>query len=192
MKKMLMIVAIVCFSASALSAGLISFGFGAHVINPIPIDGEGDAGSIEDWLVGGEVRLGVLFAEATVNGLYDADSEQLSGIVTIGTSMSLFGLVHAGIGFGPALSLSMANGEVDWSYQDPSGAVSPAQDLGDAVDRGLFHYRGHADMKVGRVSLGMTLQVPSDGYTFANNDVLLLTPDWEQAQLGASLLFWLF
>ncbi|MDD3942382.1 MAG: hypothetical protein PHR90_07885 [Sphaerochaetaceae bacterium] len=192
MRRILMVLAILVCSVSVVSAGLISFGFGVHASNPIPMDQVDGFGTIEDWRVGGEARLGLLFAEATASAAYDPASQMLVGMFTVGTSMSLFDLLHVGVGAGPAIAITMADGEVDWSYRNSNGAYIGATDLSDAVDNGVIHYRAHGDIKLGRVSLGMSVQVPSAGYTLAQNEVWKLTPSWEDSTLGASLLFWLF
>jgi hypothetical protein len=178
---------------SAVSAGLISFSFGAHALNTLPYNNESpELGTAEDWQFGGEMRLGVLFAEGSVSGVYDASNDMITGLITVGTSLSVFDLLHLGVGVGPAFAVTMADGEVDWAYMDDSGSTYPASDIGGVFDNGLIHYRAHGDMKLGRLSFGLTLQVPSDGYTMENNDVLKLMPDWDNAKMGASLLFWLF
>lgn len=193
MKRLLITIMVLCFAVSAVSAGLISFSFGAHALNTLPYNNEApELGTAEDWQFGGEMRLGVLFAEGSVSGVYDASNDMITGLVTVGTSLSIFDLLHLGVGVGPAFAVTMADGEVDWAYMDDSGSTYPASDIGGVIDNGLIHYRAHGDMKLGRLSFGLTLQVPSDGYTMANNDVLKLMPDWDNAKMGASLLFWLF
>lgn len=193
MKRLLITTMVLCFAVSAVSAGLISFGFGAHALNTLPYNnGDPDLGTTEDWQFGGEMRLGILFAEGSVSGVYDASNDMITGLFTVGTSLSLFDLLHLGVGVGPAFAVTMADGEVDWAYMDRSGSTYPASDIGGVFDNGLIHYRAHGDMKLGRLSFGLTLQVPSDGYTMADNNVLELMPDWDNAKMGASLLFWLF
>ena len=193
MKKTLAIATILVFSLSVVSAGFLSFGFGVHALPSIPTTQPVEDVSFEDWMFGGEVRLGLLFAEASASGVYDYSSERLTALVTVGTSMSLFDLVHLGVGFGPAFGIDMAGGAVNWSSMNTDGAsYTGREDLGTTIDNGLVHYRAHTDVKIGRISAGLTYQVPSSGYTLANNDVLALTPDWNAAKIGASLMFWLF
>jgi hypothetical protein len=148
--------------------------------------------SIEDWMFGGEVRLGLLFAEASVSGVYDTTDERLEGVLAVGTSLSLFDLVHLGVGAGPAFGIDMAGGAVNWSSMNSDGTYAGRADIATTVDNGLVHYRAHTDVKIGRISAGLTYLVPSSGYTLANNDVLGLAPDWDAAKVGASLMFWLF
>ena len=195
MKRLLITIMVLCFAVSAVSAGLISFGFGAHALNTIPYNNDDpELGTAEDWQFGGEMRLGVLFAEGSVSGVYDASNDMITGLFTVGTSLSLFDLLHLGVGVGPAFAITFADGdEVGWKYGNSSGSgYTTASDIGGVFDNGLIHYRAHGDMKLGRLSFGLTLQVPSDGYTMADNDVLELMPDWDNAKMGASLLFWLF
>src|SRR5690554_4235748 len=90
MKRFLIVVLFVACIVSTVSAGLISFGVGVNALNTIPTDGESvEIGTFEDWNFGTELRLGVLFLEATVNGRFTG-SDQFKGVVTAGTSMSLF------------------------------------------------------------------------------------------------------
>lgn len=192
MKKILMMAAILFLSVSMLSASLISFGFGANMKDPVPFNEETGLSPIDNWMFGGEIRLGVLFAEASASALYDATNDRISGLLTFGTSLSLFDLVHLGVGAGPAVGIDMAGGAVDWAYMNSTGTYVGSEDLGSALDAGLVHYRIHGDVKIGRISAGLTYLVPSDGYTVTDNDPLALIPDWDAATVGASLLFWLF
>jgi hypothetical protein len=192
MKKILVIMTLLFISLSFVSAGLISFGFGAHALPSVPTTQPVEDVSIEDWMFGGEVRLGLLFAEASVSGVYDTTDERLEGVLAVGTSLSLFDLVHLGVGAGPAFGIDMAGGAVNWSSMNSDGTYAGRADIATTVDNGLVHYRAHTDVKIGRISAGLTYLVPSSGYTLANNDVLGLAPDWDAAKVGASLMFWLF
>lgn len=185
-KKILVIVMVLCFATIAVSAKLISFGFGAHALLP-----KDNADVVEEWAFGGEVRLKVLFAEGVISALYEPDNRTAS-LVTVGTSMNLFGLLHVGLGVGPAFSLEESGKEVHWAYMDTDQAYQAAPDLGSAFDQGLIHYRAHGDIKVGRLSFGLTYQVPSQGFTLNDNDVAKLGPAWGDGRIGTSLLFWLF
>lgn len=192
MKRVLVVVMILSFAISLVSAGLISFGFGAHALNTNPVvDDSVEVGTWEDWKVGGEVRLGVLFLEAGINGQFTG-SERLEGLVTVGTSMSLFDILHLGLGAGPAFGLDNASGEIGWVKMGANGSEQHTNDLGEVFNGSLVHYRAHGDLKIGRISFGFTYQVPSNGYTLDNNDVLKIGPDWDEARIGTSLLFWFF
>lgn len=177
---------VLCFATVAISAKLISFGFGVHALSP-----ENNEDMIEDWVFGGEVRLKVLFAEGTISALYESDNRTTS-LVTVGTSMNLFGLLHVGLGMGPAFSLEKTDGEFNWAYMDANQAYQGVFDCSTAINQGLIHYRAHGDIKIGRISFGMTYQVPTQGYTLNNNDVAKLGPNWDVGWVGTSLLFWLF
>lgn len=193
MKRFLVVVMLTAFAVSAVSAGLISFGIGVNALNTIPTDGETvEIGTLEDWNFGAEMRLGVLFLEAGVSGRFTGNN-QFKGLVTAGTSMSLFDLLHVGIGAGPAMGIKDTNGEIGWFYTDENGSEAVAgNDLAKAFRNGLLHYRAHGDLKLGRLSFGVTYEVPSSGYTLENNDVLEIGPQWDKALVGASVLFWLF
>ncbi|WP_422480066.1 hypothetical protein [Pleomorphochaeta sp. DL1XJH-081] len=192
MKRILVTVMILSFSISVVSAGLISFGFGAHALNTNPIvDDTVEMGSWEDWKMGGEIRLGVLFLEAGINGQM-IESDRMEGLVTVGTSLSLFDLLHLGVGAGPAFGIDNSGGEIGWLQIGANGNEQYTNDLGEVINGGLIHYRAHGDLKIGRISFGFTYQVPSKGYTLDNNDVLEIGPDWDEGRIGTSLLFWLF
>lgn len=181
------------FAVSMVSAGLISFGFGAQAVNTQPVGEFTEVGSLEDWDFGAEMRLSVLFLEGTVSGHFPSES-QFDGLVTAGMRLSLFGLLHVGVGAGPAMGLQLDDeGALAWTYRDPSGTrVSAEGNLSEAFAEGLFHYRAHADVKFGRLSFGVTYTLPSQGYTIANNQVLDLIPSWDDARFGTSVLFWIF
>lgn len=192
MKRILVVVMVLSFAISIASAGLISFGFGAHALNSNPfVDNTFVPGTVEDWDFGAEMRLRVLFLEAQVNGQY-TPSDQVEGLVTVGTSMSLFDLVHLGVSVGPSFGLEITDGgEIGWLKMG-DGPAENTNDLGEVLKGGLLHYRAHGDVKLGRISFGFTYQVPSKGYTVENDDVLKIGPDWDQALVGTTLLFWLF
>ena len=174
------------FVAVAVSAKPISFGFGAHVLPP-----NGDVSAVKEWAFGGEVRLKVLIAEGTISALYEPHNRTTS-LVTVGTSMNLFGLLHLGLGVGPAFSIEMDGGDFSWAYMDTNQGYQQSPDLVSVFDKGLIHYRAHGDIKINRISFGMTYLVPSQGFTLANNDVTQLGLDWDNGRVGTSLLFWLF
>ena len=192
MKRLLVSIIVLSFTVSMLSAGLISFGFGAQAVNTKPIGDTTEVGSFEDWNFGAEMRLGVLFLEGTANGRFTPDGD-FKGLVTAGTNFSLFGLLHMGLGAGPAIGLSHTDGAIAWMYTDTDGESSVAAgNLGEAFTEGLFHYRAHADVKFGRLSFGISYEVPSKGFTLANEQYLDLLPEWDDARFGTSVLFWLF
>jgi hypothetical protein len=188
MKRLLVIIIVLSFAVSGISAGLISFGFGAQGVNSQPISAES---AFEDWTYGAEMRLGVLFLEGSLNGRFTSESE-FTGLVTVGTNLSLFGLLHIGVGVGPELGLQFPEGEIGWFYRDDNGFKQPSNDILEMFNNGLVHYRAHADVKFGRFSWGLSYEVPSSGFTFSNEDYLSMVPHWDQAQFGTSLLFWLF
>ena len=183
MKKMVVIVMVLWFTTVTISAKFISFGLGAQMLF--------HTNTIEELEFGGEVRLEILFAEGVVSLLYESDN-RLTSLVTVGTSINLFDLLHIGLGLGPALSIEKSGGDFCWGFMDTSKTYQKACDLNSGIRQGLVHYRMHGDIKLGRISLGMTYLVPSKGYTLHNSDVSRLGPDWEEARVGASVLFWLF
>lgn len=193
MKRVLVVIMILVFTVQAITAGLISFGFGAHALNTIPVvDDVVDMGTAEDWKFGAEMRLGVLFLDAGINGQFTS-ADRFDGLVTFGTSLSIFDLLHLGVGAGPAFALAKTDaGEIGWIQIDEDGVSHNSNDFTQVFNEGLLHYRVHGDLKLGRFSLGVTYQVPSMGYTLQNEKVLGLRPDWDQALIGTSLLFWLF
>jgi len=193
MKRVLVVIMILAFAVQVVTAGLISFGFGAHALNTIPVvDDVVDMGTADDWKLGAEMRLGVLFLDAGINGQFTT-SDRFDGLVTFGTSLSIFDLLHLGVGAGPAFALAKTEaGEIGWIQIDEDGVSHNSNDFAQVFNEGLIHYRVHGDLKLGRFSLGVTYQVPSMGYTLQNEKVLGLRPDWDQALIGTSLLFWLF
>ncbi len=193
MKRLLVVIMILSFAVSMVSAGLISFGFGAQAVNTQPVGELTEVGSLEDWNFGAEARLSVLFLESTVSGHFPSENN-FDGLVTAGMRLSLFGLLHVGVGAGPAMGLQLDDGgALAWTYRDSSGSTAiAAGNLSEAFTEGLFHYRAHADVKFGRLSFGITYTLPSQGYTIANESYLDLIPSWDDARFGTSVLFWIF
>jgi len=195
MKKFLVAVVVLSLASSMLFASLMSFSLGANMLNTTDYSAltEENLFDPEALRFGAETRLSVLFAEAALSGLYNPTSNAVAvvdGIATIGIKMSLFNLIHFGVGMGPVFGVSQNTDGLALMYVD-DGAYT-ADTLEGVINKSEIAYRAHADMKLGRLSFGMTYQVPTDGFTIENSSPLKLVPQWDNAKLGASVMFWLF
>jgi hypothetical protein len=200
MKKFLACIMVLFFAVSVVSAGLLSFGFGANALNDV-YTGDEETDSLlntDSYRFGMEARLGVLFAEASISALYGpeitAPGATIEGLATVGLSMDIFNLLHFGLGVGPYFGARQDGANWILLYGD-SDSPQEATDLQQILDGSTIYYRAHADLKFGKMSFGVTVQVPSDGYTLTSTGLfseLDLLPVWDKAKYGASVLFWLF
>ncbi len=200
MKKFLAFVMVLFFAISVVSAGLLSFGLGVNALNDVyaGTDETDPLLDTDSYRFGMEARLGVLFAEASVSALYSptvtAPGATIEGLATVGLSMNIFNLLHFGLGVGPYFGAREEGGSWILLYGD-SDSPQEAADLQQVFDNSTIYYRAHADLRLGKISAGVTVQVPSDGYTLSSSGLfseLDLLPVWEKAKYGASVMFWLF
>ncbi len=200
MKKFLAFVMVLFFAVSVVSAGLLSFGFGVNALNDVYTGAEETDPLLnaDSYRFGMETRLGVLFAEASVSALYSptvtAPGATIEGLATVGLRMNIFNLLHFGLGVGPYFGARQDGGSWVLLYGN-SDDLQEATNLQQVFDGSTIYYRAHADLRFGRISAGVTVQVPSDGYTLSNTGLfneLDLIPVWDRAKYGASVMFWLF
>ncbi len=203
MKKSLICIFILFCCISTVSAGFFSFGFGVNALNEIFEVGSEETdplSNIETYRFGAETRLRILFIEASLSALYGADLENeiayIDGCATVGLSMNFLNLIRLGLGVGPYFGAREQDGGWVLLYGDSEiGNQSVANNLQQVFDSSTLYYRAHADIRLGRLSVGLTYQVPTDGYTITSDEflsTLRLLPVWENAKYGASVMFWLF
>jgi hypothetical protein len=200
MKKFLVCVFVILCSISTVFAGFLSFGFGVNALNEIYAGSEetDPLSDIETYRFGAETRLRLLFIEASVSALYGADLVNeiayIDGCATVGLSMNFLNLIKLGLGVGPYFGAKEQDNGWVMLYGDPENQ-SIATDVQQVFEYSTLHYRAHADMRLGNLSVGLTYQVPTDGYTITSDEflsTLRLLPVWEKAKYGASVMFWLF
>jgi len=201
MKKFLVCILVLFFSISTISAGFLSFGFGVNALNEIYEVGSETTdplSDIETYRFGAETRLRVLFVEASLSALYGADFENeiafIDGCATVGLSMNFLNLIRLGLGIGPYFGAKEQEGGWVLLYGDNENQ-SIATNVQQVFEYSTLQYRAHADMRLGNLSVGLTYQVPTSGYTINSEEftsTLKLLPLWEKAKYGASVMFWLF
>lgn len=201
MKKFLVCILVLFFSISTISAGFLSFGFGVNALNEIYEVGSETTdplSDIETYRFGAETRLRILFVEASLSALYGADFENeiafIDGCATVGFSMNFLNLIRLGLGIGPYFGAKEQEGGWVLFYGDNENQ-SIATNVQQVLEYSTLQYRAHADMRLGNLSVGLTYQVPTSGYTINSEEftsTLKLLPLWEKAKYGASVMFWLF
>jgi hypothetical protein len=196
MKRLLALVMVLALTVSMVSAGLLSLGLGGYALNDSYTGGSGSGGDLSDfgaYRIGAEVRAGVLFAEASVSALYNnqASAEAIfEGLATIGLDINIFNILHFGLGVGPYFGIGETSQGLALFYGDV-GDLSPASNLQEILDGSTLYFRAHGDFQLGRLSVGVTYQVPTNGYVLGGNPLAIL-PVWESARYGATAMFWLF
>lgn len=196
MKRLLALVMVLALTVSMVSAGLLSLGVGGYALNDSYTGGSGSGGDLSDfdaYRIGAEVRAGVLFAEASVSALYNdqVSAEAIfEGLATIGFDFNIFNILHFGLGIGPYFGMSVMSEGIALLYGDV-GDLSPAANIQDIVDGSTVYFRAHGDLQLGKLSVGVTYQVPTNGYVLGGNPLAIL-PVWENARYGATAMFWLF
>jgi hypothetical protein len=193
MKRLLALVMVLALTVSVVSAGLLSLGVGGYALSDSFTGGSGSGVDFGSYRIGAEARVGVLFVEASVSALYNdhAGADALfEGLATIGLDMSIFNILHFGLGIGPYFGISETPEGFALLYGD-SGDLYPAANLQEIVVGSTVYFRAHGDLQLGKLSVGVTYQVPTNGYVLGGNPLALL-PIWEDARYGATAMFWLF
>lgn len=202
MKKMILALAIVVFLVPAmLSAGLVNLSVGATAQYGQPFDvleddieWTEDMGNIENYTFGAEMRARVLFAEVNTMALYGSDAEDLtfSGVVTGGLSLDLLGLVRVGLGLGPRVTAVFPEGGDPEFYAE---GVPLGEDFEEALMNTPLTWRATADVKLGKILVGLNYTINSNGFTLETSDYTKLLPAssaWENGRIGASVLYTIF
>lgn len=202
MKKMILALAIVVFLVPAmLSAGLVNLSVGATAQYGQPFDvleddieWTEDMGNIENYTFGAEMRARVLFAEVNTMALYGSDAEDLtfSGVVTGGLSLDLLGLVRVGLGLGPRVTAVFPEGGDPEFYAE---GVLLGEDFEEALMNTPLTWRATADVKLGKILVGLNYTINSNGFTLESSDYTKLLPAssaWENGRIGASVLYTIF
>lgn len=199
-KTILALLIVLLLVPTGLFAGIFNLSLGVTAQYKEPFDfTEGDIpfegmAEIENWAFGGDIRMRLLFAELDVTALYSKleDGHLLSGLVTAGVSLDLFGFLRLGLGMGPRLGVAFSD-DGEFSAWGPDGQpLGPDTDFGDAFMNALMTYRLTADFKLGKILVGLNYTVDSDGFTFENLDVEKLVPNFNQGAIGVSLLYSFF
>jgi hypothetical protein len=71
----------------------------------------------------------------------------------------------------------------NWSYRQVGN-------YGEVLTDSVVGYRAHADMRLGNLSFGISLDVPSYGYTFSSTSADDIEPNFDKARIGASAMYW--
>jgi len=201
-KKTLMVLLVVLFLVPAgLFAGIFDLSIGAiaqynGIIGSENATWEEGMSEIDNYEFGPDIRMRILFAEVDIAALYSSTNtgHRLSGIATGGVSLDLLGLLRLGVGMGPRLSVTFDD---DWSNAQAYGpnnvAISGGSDFGTAFMNAPMSYRITADLKLGKILLGLNYTIDSDGFTFEQSNFDQLMPNFDNGgNLGASVLFTLF
>lgn len=202
MKKTLMVLLVVLFLVPAgLFAGIFDLSLGATTQyngNYSVQDGlswEEGMNKIENYAFGPDIRMRLLFVELDIAALYSKldTGHKFSGIATGGLSLDLLGLLRVGVGMGPRLTAVF---DEDWGNAkvlDPSGnEIDEDTDFALAFMNAPMTYRITADLKLGKILVGLNYMIDS-GFTFEKLNYDKLIPDFSTGgAIGASVLFTLF
>lgn len=203
MKKMILALAIVVFLVPAvLSAGLVNLSVGATAQYGQPFDvledeieWTEDMGNIENYTFGAEMRARVLFAEVNAMALYGSEEDDLtfSGVVTGGLSLDLLGLVRIGLGLGPRVTAVFPENGDPIFYAEGEEIVDG--DFEEALMNTPLTWRATADVKLGKILVGLNYTINSNGFTLESSDYTKLLPAssaWENGRIGASVMYTIF
>lgn len=203
MKKTMMVLLVVLFLVPAgLFAGIFDLSIGATaqynsaVSVSEGIEWQDGMADVENYAFGPDLRLRVLFAEVDVAGLYSQipSGHKIGGIVTGGLSLDLLGLVRVGLGIGPRLSVEFDDAWGNATVFDTAGnPIDGDTDLETAFMNAPMTYRATADLKLGKMLVGLNYIIDSAGFTFEDSDYTKLEPNFDAGgTVGVSLLFTLF
>ena len=119
--------------------------------------------------------------------------DTLSSLVTAGVSLDLLGLVRIGLGLGPRVRVEFGDDVV--FYDADGGELLDAENYGDALMESDLTWRATADVKLGKILIGLNYTVDSNGFTADNSDFTKLLPgesQWNSGRIGVSALFTIF
>ncbi len=207
MKKVLITLTIIMLLVPvAAFAGIFDLSLGATAQYKLPWNASEGEFEWEDGMTdpanytfGADIRTRVLFAEVDVMALYDqievaGDSvDTLSSLVTAGVSLDLLGLVRIGLGLGPRVRVEFGDDVV--FYDADGGELLDAENYGDALMESDLTWRATADVKLGKILIGLNYTVDSNGFTADNSDFTKLLPgesQWNSGRIGVSALFTIF
>ncbi len=201
MKKTLIAAAIIILIVPAmLSAKLMSFSAGVTGQYKIPVDAQTlewdeSMGDIENYQFGADIRTRILFAEVDAMALLGNTQDELTldGVVTGGLSLDLLGLVRVGLGLGPRVIATFPSGGTPtFIFKD---GTEIGEDFQEAIMQTPLTWRATADIKLGKILVGLNYTVDSNDFSLDSNnytDLLPGTDQWESGRIGASVLFTLF
>ena len=203
MKKVLITLTIIMLLVPfATFAGIFDLSVGATAQYKLPWDASSGEFEWEDGMTdpanyafGADIRTRVLFAEVDVMALYDQidpNTHTLSSLVTGGVSLDLLGLVRVGLGLGPRVRVEFGD---DLVFYDADGGVLLVENYSEALMGSDLTWRATADVKLGKILVGLNYTVDSNGFTIDNSDFTKLLPtdsQWNSGRIGVSALFTLF
>lgn len=205
MKKVLCITFIFCIVITTVVASPFSLGMGNYIrhkapfsTNDFPVETITNPAS---YRFGSDLRLKVFFLEITMNQVLHMTNDQNTvmgtGMMTLGVSKRLLGFLDFGVGIGPFYGVYYNNNEsrlllhflnenqpYSWYYMD-------AMDFGDLLENSVVGYRLHVDARLGKISFGASVEIPTIGFTFGNADSSLLSMNLDRMRIGASAMYWL-
>lgn len=203
MKKTLLVLTMILLLVPAgLFAGVFDLSLGATAQYQGPFDASSDIewtdgmSEVENYALGGDIRMRLLFAEVGIMGLYSEveNGYKINGVLTGGLSLDLLGLVRVGLGMGPRMTATNIDGT--WMVYGPDNVeVDEGTDFEAAFMNAPMTYRATVDLKLGSILLGLNYTVDSNGFTFDNPNPTYLMPDddsWGNGRIGASVLFTIF
>lgn len=190
--KLLLITIILIFVVNPIfsNSGTLAIGFIGQ--RSIPLNSESFNPTINDFQVGAQLRLKVLFVEAIASTLYDSVGEKFDFFSSVGIRTSLFNIIHFGLGFGPSFSVGLKEKSPYFYREGLNENYVETETFSDAFKKGLFYYLGHLDVKVKNGSAGFMWSIPSKGFSLDSSNSSLFLPNWAKIRLGVSLMYYLF
>lgn len=199
MKRIVCVILVVCLTCIGLSASAFSFGLGNYARSSILVEDEFPFEQIinpPNYRFGTDMRLQVFFAEVAMTGVFSNANAWLDGIVTIGINTPLFGFLDIGVGIGPYYGFYFDDDEIliYRHYLQPDDPEAwwyhRVDSFSDVLTDSVIGYRAHVDMRLGNLSFGISLDVPSYGYTFSSATADDIGPNFDKARIGASAMYW--
>ncbi|MDD4011524.1 MAG: hypothetical protein PHI83_05220 [Sphaerochaetaceae bacterium] len=195
MKKLLAALLLAAILPAVAFAGLIDVGFGTNISTVQTVSETFEGFDAVKLGFGPEARLKIFFIELNAKAVLNANQEDVLMLHgTVGASLCLeAGPFRIGVG---AQSEGIVFGSMNGELIGPNFISS--QDF----ERSIFenfndtylYLRANADIKLGRLLLGVDYIVPTDFlFGAAEKDFSLLLPqDWAAGKLSISLLYCLF
>ena len=190
-----------------------SLGFGSinqlqsNLVNPEP--NLATVVDVTNWATGAELRAKVLglqidgyllfqqgeIVDVTEQGrplFADGISQRLFGMLGVGCSTEVATATTLSLMAGSLLGLNVSQNynAIFWAGSEDN--VCTRGNWGEFLSQIPLAYRMRFDINLSRFSFGIHYQVPSQGFSYAQNSWAALEPDWQQGRIGASFITTIF
>ena len=140
--------------------------------------------NIDNYRFGADLRIKLLLAEIDAVAMFGSEdgATNISMLTTAGLSFDLFGLLRIGAGVGPRFTVNIESDGSMW-VKDSNGNQVDLENAGEAFLKSPLAYRLTADLKLGKILLGLNYTLDTN-YTFEESGKSLRTSSTLHSTMG--------